>query len=128
MTKQLVVLLENRPGSLSEIAQTLSKEEINITGIMVEGSLEFGTARLHVDNARKAEKVLRDAGYQVSAGEVLVLDLPNRPGELARICDALAEARVNIECIFGTTSKTDNPQIILKVSDPERAKRALGVA
>lgn len=127
MAKQLVVLLENRPGSLAELTRLLAEEDINVTGIMLEGSLEFGTARIHVENARKAEKVLKEAGYQVSVGDVLILDLPNRPGELARVCDALAHADINIECLFGTTSGANAPQIILKVSDVERAKKALAL-
>lgn len=127
MAKQLVVLLENRPGSLAELTRILATEEINVTGIMLEGSLEFGTARIHVENARKAQKVLEDAGYQVTAGDVLVLDLPNEPGELARVCEALAKAKINIECLFGTTSSVEAPQIILKVSDVAAAKKALGL-
>lgn len=128
MTKQLVVLIENRPGALADLTKTLADEDVNVTAIMIEGSLEFGTARLHVDNARKGEKALRDAGYQVSVGDVLVLDLPNHPGELARVCAELSKAKVNIECLFGTTSEDDAPQIVLKVSDVEKARKVLGVA
>ncbi|MHB8586205.1 MAG: ACT domain-containing protein [Thermoplasmatota archaeon] len=128
MTKQLVVLIENRPGALSELSSVLGRAGVNITAIMLEGSLEFGTARVHVDNVRAGQDALTEAGFQVTVGDVIVLDLPNKPGELARVCDALSHSKVNIECIFGTTSKTTSPQIILKVSDSERAKKALGIA
>lgn len=125
MSKQLVVLLENRPGSLAELTRTLAAADVNVTAIMLEGSLEFGTARIHAEPSRKAERALKDAGYQVTTGDVLLLDLPNEPGELARVCEALAKAKVNIECLFGTTSGDKAPQIVLKVSDVERAKKAL---
>lgn len=127
MVKQLVVLLENRPGSLAELTRILAKAGVNVTAIMLEGSLEFGTARIHTDNARRAEEVLSDAGYQVTVGDVIVLDLPNKPGELARICEVLSKTKVNIECLFGTTGKADAPQIVLKVSDVAAAKKALGL-
>ncbi|HVY69895.1 MAG TPA: ACT domain-containing protein [Verrucomicrobiae bacterium] len=53
----------------------------------------------------------------------LAIFLDNRPGTLARLCDALAEAKVNIFAI--TTSDTvDHIVVRLVLSDP---RKALGV-
>ena len=50
----------------------------------------------------------------------LAIFLENRPGTLARVCDALAEAKVNIYAI--TTSDTiDHSVVRMVVSDPRRA-------
>ncbi len=50
----------------------------------------------------------------------LAIFLENKPGTLARVCDALAEARINIYAI--TVSDTiDHSVIRLVVSDPRRA-------
>src|SRR5947199_9768281 len=50
----------------------------------------------------------------------LAIFLENRPGMLARVCDALAEAKINIYAI--TTSDTvDHSVIRMIVSDPRRA-------
>ena len=50
----------------------------------------------------------------------LAIFLENKPGTLARVCDALAEARINIYAI--TTSDTiDHSVVRLVVSDPRRA-------
>lgn len=50
----------------------------------------------------------------------LAIFLENKPGTLARVCDALAEAKINIYAI--TTSDTvDHSVIRLVVSDPRRA-------
>lgn len=127
MAKQLVVLVENRPGALHELAEVLADADINVEAIMIEGSLDFGTARLQVNNPKKAEAALHDAGYQVTSGDVLVLPLPNKPGELARVTKALAKAKINIECLFGTTSGEGESELVLKVSDVAKAKAALGL-
>src|SRR5437762_8092566 len=51
---------------------------------------------------------------------LLVIFLENRPGMLARVCDALAEAKINIYAI--TTSDTvDHSVIRMVVSDPRKA-------
>ena len=52
----------------------------------------------------------------------LAIFLENRPGILARVCDALAEAKINIYAI--TTSDTvDHSVIRMVVSDAQRALR-----
>ena len=50
----------------------------------------------------------------------LAIFLDNRPGTLARVCEALSEAKVNIYAI--TTSDTiDHSVVRMVVSDPARA-------
>ena len=50
----------------------------------------------------------------------LAIFLENRPGTLARVCDALSEAKISIYAI--TTSDTvDHSVIRMVVSDPDRA-------
>lgn len=126
MAKQLTVLIENRPGALAELTKTIGKANVNITAIMLEGSLDFGVARIHVDQVQKAVKALEADGFQVQAGEALVLDLENKPGELARLCEKLGKAKINIESIFGTTGRSDTPTLVLKVDDPRKALEVLG--
>ncbi|HLE96495.1 MAG TPA: ACT domain-containing protein [Candidatus Thermoplasmatota archaeon] len=127
MVKQLVVLVENRPGALHDLASVLAENDLNVEAIMIEGSLDFGTARIHVGNPRKAQKVLEDAGYQVTSGDVLTLKLANKPGELERVTGALKRAKVNIECLFGTTSGAGEAELVVKVNDLEKARAALGL-
>ena len=55
----------------------------------------------------------------------LAIFLENRPGMLARVCDALAEAKINIYAI--TTSDTvDHAVIRMVVSDPKGALQVFG--
>ncbi|HVL49002.1 MAG TPA: ACT domain-containing protein [Candidatus Thermoplasmatota archaeon] len=128
MSKQLAVLIENRPGALADLTALLAETGVNVDAIMIEGSLDFGTARIHAPNARKIEKVLREHGYQVASGDVLVMRLTNEAGALAKVCKTLAREKINIECMFGTTNGADEAEFVFKVDDPERARRALGLA
>ena len=50
----------------------------------------------------------------------LALFLDNRPGTLARVCDALAEAGVNIHA-FSTNDAVDHTVIRMVVSAPRKA-------
>lgn len=125
MPKQLTVLIENRPGALAELTDALADAGVNITSIMLEGSLDFGVARIQVDNTREGVRALKDEGFQVQVGDVISVPLANEPGQLAELCEKLGKAQVNIESIFGTTARADRPTLILKVDDVDAAERAI---
>lgn len=58
----------------------------------------------------------------------LALFLDNRPGTLARVCDALQEAKVNIEyCYSATNPSARNGLVVLRVSDVKRALKTLNL-
>lgn len=128
MASQISVLLENRPGALGDLAGVLHQAGVNIEAILLEGSVDFGMVRMHVSSTRKAEKALKDAGYQYRVGEALVLKLPNEPGQLEEVCKKLAKAKINIESLYGTTAAgSDEPELVLMVDDITKARKALGV-
>ena len=128
MARQLIVFVENRLGALDELLDVLAEAEVNVEALLLEGSVDFGAARLLVDNVRKGEKALRDAGYQVQVGEAIVIRMKNEPGALRSITSRLAKAKVNIQAVFGTTSEEANEaEFVLMVNDIDRAKKALNL-
>src|ERR1700744_3695125 len=50
----------------------------------------------------------------------LALFLENRPGTLARVCDALSEAKINIYAV-STSDTVDHSVVRMVVSDPVKA-------
>lgn len=128
MSTQISVLLENRPGALAELAGVLSRAGVNVSAILLEGSVDFGMVRLHVSAVRKAEKALKDEGYQYRTGEAITLTLSDEPGALEEICKRLAKAKVNIDAMFGTTPPgSEETELVLMVDNYEKAVKALGI-
>ncbi len=57
----------------------------------------------------------------------LAVFLANRPGALARVCEALAKAEINIHAL-ATSDTVDHTVVRMVVSDPTRALMLLGEA
>jgi len=57
----------------------------------------------------------------------LAVFLANRPGALARVCDALAKAKINIHAL-ATSDTIDHSVVRMVVSDPTKALMLLGEA
>ena len=63
----------------------------------------------------------------VETASQLAVFLANRPGALARVCEALAQAEINIQAL-ATSDTVDHTVVRMVVSDPTKALMLLGEA
>ena len=103
--KQLTIAVEDRPGALAEIARTLGDAKVNILGVLGVAQGGSGTIHLVVGDARRAHEALRKAGISASESTVEQIELPNRPGALAKYLERLAAKNVNLSAIYASASK-----------------------
>jgi hypothetical protein len=70
-----------------------------------------------------------NAHHKLSLGTTtqLAVFLANRPGALARVCEALAKAEINIYAL-ATSDTVDHTVVRMVVSDPTKALMLLGEA
>jgi hypothetical protein len=126
ITKQLALFLENRPGTLARVCEALSQNKINIFAITVSDTIDHSVIRLVVSDPRRALLLFEEHGTLVVEDDVLMVDGDNKPGSLARICNRLADARINIEyCYCATSPDAKKGLLILRVSDPKKALKVL---
>src|ERR1044072_5602371 len=65
--------------------------------------------------------------FSVETATQLAVFLANRPGALARVCDALANAGINIYA-SATSDTVDHPVVRMVVNNPTKALMLLGEA
>jgi hypothetical protein len=121
MAKDLMVELEDRPGTLADLGEALGNAGINIDGGC--GFPVGGRATLHilVEDADGARKVIEGAGLSVTdQRDVLLLDVTDKPGELGGIARRMADVGVNIDLVYLSA----RGQIVLGVDDLEKARSA----
>jgi hypothetical protein len=114
-----VKLGEDRPGQLAAVVQALSRSGVNIEAVTeVEGAVHI-LAR----DANGARTALRGAGYAIEEErEVLMLPMPDRPGELAMTLQRLADANVNVRFLYLATET----RVVVGTDDVMKAREALG--
>ncbi|MDI3280932.1 MAG: ACT domain-containing protein [Bacillota bacterium] len=124
--KQLSIFLENRAGRLAEVTRTLGQHGINIRALSIADTSEFGILRLIVNQPDRAVQVLREAGFAVSITEVIAVEVPDRPGGLARVLEALREGGHNIEYLYAFVEKaSEDALVIMRVEDIPGAVQTL---
>ncbi len=126
ITKQLALFLDNRPGMLARLAEALSEARINIYAITTSDTIDHTVVRLVVSDYQKALHVFEERGTLVVEDDVLMIEGNNKPGELARIANKLAEAKVNIEyCYCATPPDAKKGVMVFRVSNPTKGLKVL---
>jgi len=100
--KQFTLYLPNRRGELANVTKKLANAGINIEGISVSASTDVALVQIVTSKSGKAGDILRRGRIPFTAQDVAVLPLKNRPGELYRSVEKLAEAGININYIYAT--------------------------
>jgi hypothetical protein len=122
MATDFTITMEDRPGSLAKLGETMGKAGINIEGACAVTGGGKGEIHFLVPDAAAARSALKAAGVSVtSEREVLVVDAKDRPGELGRISRKLAEAGVNIQLFYISTGM----KFVIGVDDAKKAKAAV---
>ena len=124
--RQLSIFLENRKGRLETVAKILADNQINIRGLSVADTAEFGILRLIVEKVDAAEAVLRNAGVVLHINEVTAVEVNRQPGGLAKVLALLNKADINVEYMYALAQpESANPVMILRFDDPKTAREAL---
>ena len=97
ITKEFTIRLEDRPGTLGKLCQTLAEQDVDILAYQqVPSEKGKGSVRLVVDNPDKTRANLDRQRADYSETEVAKVVLTNRPGELARVASRLGDQGINI--------------------------------
>ena len=125
--KQISVFLENKPGSLYNMTNVLAQNKIDMRAFSLAETSDFGIARIIVDDVYKATTVLRETGFIHSITPVVGVEIPDVPGGLNKVVQALTDAQINVEYMYAFLhgKKEDAAYMVFRVSDPAGATAAL---
>lgn len=125
--KQISVFLENRPGCLHEMTKALADSNIDMRGLSLAETSDFGIVRLIVDDVLGTATVLKDAGFVSSLTDVLAVEVPNVPGGLNKVLEILYGAGVNVEYMYAIlgNKKSETAYMIFRVDDNAKSDAAL---
>lgn len=119
---QLSVFVENRPGALVEITETLGKADVDIRAMSIADTQEFGILRFIVNDMEKAQKALTENGCVFSVTPVIAVAVSDKPGALISTMQMLSQNGINVEYMYAfiTVSK-EGAYVVLRVEDNDRA-------
>src|SRR5689334_24277519 len=97
----LVIDIENSPGSLAQVASAISDAGVNIAAATCIGPGERAELHILVPHAEAARHSLAISHLAVSRErEVVVVDVEDRPGVLAALTRKIAAAGGDVDLVY----------------------------
>lgn len=118
---QISVFLENRAGQLSNITKVLSDNGVDLRAINIAETADYGVLRLIPADAQKASAVLLENGFIMAMTPVIAVAVPDRPGGLNSLLEALSEENIGIEYMYSVfSSNSGEALMVLQVGEAEK--------
>jgi hypothetical protein len=127
--KQFDVTIKDKPGEIAAIADIIAKSNVNIRGVSTEKREKNAVLHIISEDDAATKKALKGSKVKFDERTVLLITLPNKPGELAKVTKNLAAEKINIESLLVLSgSETGTNEIVIGVDNEEAAKKVLGAA
>lgn len=120
--EQIAIFLENKAGRMADITAILAQNGINIRAMSLADTADFGILRLIVNDTARARQILKENGFTVGSTQVVVAEVEDKPGGLARVLQVIKECELNIEYMYAFTQKSgETGLIIFRFDELDRA-------
>ena len=127
--KQLTVFVQNTKGTVVEVTDILSKNNINLRALSIAETQDFGILRLIVNDEKAAEAVLAENGYIIKTIDVVGVKIGDAPGKLTEALSVLDKADINVEYMYAFMARTEkHAYVVLRVEDNAVAEASLVAA
>jgi len=128
---QISVYLENDHGTLRTLTKTLAEAGIDMLGMSIADTANFGIARIVVREAdfNTAITALINAGFMARKNQVLCAAVPNKPAGLDSVLAVIEANGIFIEYMYSFNYNLDGSALlILRLSSDDKDEAAIAAA
>ena len=125
MANQFVVQLKNQPGAMAILAEELAARGVDLRAIGGGGLGDSGHVIMTTADDETTKQILDECGYTYVEGESIIAEVDDKPGGMARVARALADAGVNIHGHLFLGRWGDRAMFAFVVDRPDIAKPIL---
>ena len=124
--KQISVFVDNKPNQAAGAMRVIKENGINLRALSLADTADFGIVRFIANDTDKTVDILKAAGYAVNVTEVVAISIPDTPGQLSRVLDALGNDNVNVEYMYSFLGTSDRAvSLVIRVDDNAHASDVL---
>jgi len=121
---QISVFLQNETGGVADVVDVLARASIDLRALSLADESDFGILRLIVNETDRAVAALKDAGFPVRRTPVVAVEIPDRPGGLAKTLNALRG--IAVEYMYAFVRRSGEEAIVVfRFDDIEAALEPL---
>ena len=124
--QRIVIMAENRIGTIAQIAGTLAEGGVNLNSIATENEGQHGVVIITTDRTDHAHAILNQAGFKAVSDEAVLVQLPDQPGGLANLASELKDANLNSGLSTSSSAGRDYATAAITTDDPRKGQEGPG--
>lgn len=101
MYNEIRIFVENKPGKLSRVAELLGNAGIDILALDLADDGQFGIIKILTAEPERTKDILSNANMTVAFNKVACIEIPDKPGSLLTLSEALSKANLNVTDAYG---------------------------
>ena len=123
IVKQVCAFIENKTGRLSELADVLSTNGIDISALSLADSSDYGILRMLVNDPQKAVQILKDAGVIAKITDAVAVAINDAPGGFAEVVHLLSKKNFEVKYMYASVGNLHGKALmILGLDNPTEAE------
>src|ERR1044072_7720273 len=111
--KEVVVKVRNQIGVLAQLSKIISDKGISILAASAWVEAADGVIHLVTEDNLRAMDVLRQKNYKPAEIDVVMVEIPHKPGMLSRITEKRAQEGIDISYLYGTATADQDRCLIV---------------
>jgi len=116
LSKQLMIRLPSKVGSLAHVTSAISSNGINMVALCAYEVGETVSIMFCTTDNNGAKQLLEKQGVNVREEEVVILHIDNKPGALQHVTDKIAEAGIDLHLMYGSAAPDAQSCAIILIS------------
>ena len=121
LDSQLMITVNNKVGTLAEVASVIAASKINLIAITAHAVDNVGHICFVTENNKEAKKLLKSKKYEVDEESCVLVTLDNKPGALQSVTTKVAQAGIDLTLIYGSVEKEGIISRVAMISEDNQA-------
>ena len=124
--RQFSVFLPNKVGAMLDVVKLLNLHHIDVLALSIAESTDSAIARIVVSDPESVEILFREKGVPFGVCDMVVVEMSELSGQLAKLLSALLMAEVNVHFTYPLRTRPHGlAAIAMHVDDADCASSVL---
>lgn len=124
--KEIILVSSNKLGTFVKISSIIAGAGANINAMVARGEKKLAYFHIIADPHIKAMNALKKADFKVTNEDVILVEMANKPGEIQKVAEKIADAGIDILYNYGSAGSGRTSFCVFRTDNDKKAMKAIG--
>jgi hypothetical protein len=123
--KQISLVTPNKVGMLAKVSTAIAEAKVNMNALCAYAMKNKAYFMILADRHIKVKNALIKAKLRIAEEDVVLVEMPNKPGEMQKVAQKIADAGIDIIYVYGSAEPGKKSYCVFKTNNDGKAIKAI---